>query len=233
MSFLSSQNITIISLIFSVASTALVIILGALMLKQSGTRKVAKDHIDASALVQEFGERQKRLEQKLIDEKVRLEILELRLAKDGVPAVLRAQAGDLRNRAKARGVFGDNSRVSSYRSIEDEQEPLRATTTTSPVVFDNNLDAMNEEGEEGQELKVSGTTSDATVLEVLRILKETSGRSARDIQMRIGRSREHTSRLMNWLYKEGLVSRDGNARPFVYSLTSAGENKLAGSKGQT
>lgn len=229
MSFLSSQNITIISLILSVVSVVLVIILGAFMLKQSGFRRLARDDIDASALVQEFGERQKRLEQKLIDEKVRLEILELRLAKDGVPAVLKAQPKTLQGSAKARRVFGDNGRVSSYHSVEDEQEPARAMmTSTSPVVFDNGFDVGSEEVEKGKELKVNGTALDATALQVLKILKETSGRSARDIQMQIGRSREHTSRLMNWLYKEGFVSRDDNARPFVYSLTSAGQNELVG-----
>jgi DNA-binding transcriptional ArsR family regulator len=239
MSFLSSQNITVISLILSVVSAALVIVLSVFVWKQSESRRLARDDIDASALVQEFGERQKRLEQKLIDVKVRFEILELRLAKDGMPAVLKAQPRTIQGSAKARraGVFGDSSKVSSHYSMEEDDRELPRTTTTtsiSPVVLDSGLGVESEEEPGGaQEPKVNGTALDATALEVLRILKETSGRSARDIQMRIRRSREHTSRLMNWLYKEGLVSRDDNARPFVYSLTSAGQNELAGSKGQT
>ena len=45
------------------------------------------------------------------------------------------------------------------------------------------------------------------------------GKSAREIQVRIGRSREHTARMMNALFKKGLVERNNEVRPFSYKIT--------------
>lgn len=50
--------------------------------------------------------------------------------------------------------------------------------------------------------------------------------TSRDIQITIGRSREHTSRLMNKLYKDGYVQRNTNSKPYSYSITENGRVKL-------
>lgn len=49
---------------------------------------------------------------------------------------------------------------------------------------------------------------------------------SRDIQKAIGRSREHTSRLMKKLYDEGLVKRGEGVKPYRYSISDAGRRKL-------
>ena len=54
--------------------------------------------------------------------------------------------------------------------------------------------------------------------------------TSRDIQVTLGKSREHTSRLMKKLYEDGLVERKGSTRPFRYSLTAKGATRLAGEK---
>lgn len=54
--------------------------------------------------------------------------------------------------------------------------------------------------------------------------------TSRDIQVTLGKSREHTSRLMKKLYEDGLVERKNNTRPFRYSLTAKGAARLAGEK---
>ncbi|NDB46551.1 MAG: MarR family transcriptional regulator [Nitrososphaeria archaeon] len=50
--------------------------------------------------------------------------------------------------------------------------------------------------------------------------------TSRDIQITIGRSREHTSRLMKRLFEEGLVQRNNKTKPFTYQITEKGKAKL-------
>lgn len=52
--------------------------------------------------------------------------------------------------------------------------------------------------------------------------------TSRDIQSVTGQSREHTSRQMKKMTESGLVKRHSNARPFTYSITEQGKNRLAG-----
>ena len=65
-----------------------------------------------------------------------------------------------------------------------------------------------------------------TVVEKVLGLITTSAMTSRDIQMTLGRSREHTSRLMNRLYKDGLVDRNTNSKPFSYIITEKGREKI-------
>jgi hypothetical protein len=53
-------------------------------------------------------------------------------------------------------------------------------------------------------------------------------RTSREVQQAIGRTREHTSRLMKKLHDFGLVSRDINTKPFRYNITDAGRETLKG-----
>lgn len=50
--------------------------------------------------------------------------------------------------------------------------------------------------------------------------------TSRDIQMALGRSREHTARLMKKLFGDGFVVRNTNSKPYTYSLTDKGYEKL-------
>ncbi len=52
--------------------------------------------------------------------------------------------------------------------------------------------------------------------------------TSRDIQITLGRSREHTSRLMKKLFDDGYVKRNTNSKPYTYSITNKGKEKLAG-----
>lgn len=50
--------------------------------------------------------------------------------------------------------------------------------------------------------------------------------TSRDIQITLKRSREHTSRLMKKLYDDGFVKRNTNTKPYTYSITEKGKEKL-------
>ena len=63
-------------------------------------------------------------------------------------------------------------------------------------------------------------TRSETIYHVLRLLSE-NDRTSREIQHAIGKSREHTSRLLKRLYEAGLINRETNSKPFKYSISDA------------
>jgi len=50
--------------------------------------------------------------------------------------------------------------------------------------------------------------------------------TSRDIQITLGRTREHTSRLLKKLYQDGFVKRNTSSKPYTYSITEKGKQKL-------
>lgn len=86
------------------------------------------------------------------------------------------------------------------------------------------------EAEPHQDLQRRETTQGGVVLEgveieILKALKERP-RTSVEIKNIIGKSREHTARLMKGLYERGVVSRDDSTKPFVYQLTEQGMRNL-------
>ena len=71
-------------------------------------------------------------------------------------------------------------------------------------------------------------SSDNIVETVLRLITDKS-RTSRDIQITLGKSREHISRTMKKMTDDGLVERNTNAKPYSYSITQMGLSKLSGS----
>jgi len=62
---------------------------------------------------------------------------------------------------------------------------------------------------------------------VLKLITSKS-MTSRDIQITLGRSREHTSRLMKKLFEDGYVKRNSNSKPYTYSITNKGKEKVGG-----
>ncbi len=62
---------------------------------------------------------------------------------------------------------------------------------------------------------------------ILKLLVE-KNRTSRDVQQAIGRTREHTARLMKKLTDAGFVERQVNSKPFRYTITEAGRMRLKG-----
>ena len=50
--------------------------------------------------------------------------------------------------------------------------------------------------------------------------------TSRDIQITLKRSREHTSRLMKKLFEDGYVQRNTDSKPYTYSITQKGLEKV-------
>ncbi len=68
------------------------------------------------------------------------------------------------------------------------------------------------------------------VNQVLELITE-GGVTSRDIRATIGRTREHTSRLMKRLFEGGYVKRDTDTKPYTYSITNKGRVRLESSGG--
>ena len=76
--------------------------------------------------------------------------------------------------------------------------------------------------------KTPNMSSGDIVEAVLRLITNKS-RTSRDIQITLGKSREHISRTMKKMSDNGLVERNTNAKPYSYSITQNGLSKLSGS----
>ncbi len=51
--------------------------------------------------------------------------------------------------------------------------------------------------------------------------------TSRDIQVTLGRSREHTSRMMKKMHEDGFVERNIKTKPFSYSITEKGRHRIS------
>ncbi len=69
-----------------------------------------------------------------------------------------------------------------------------------------------------------------TELQVLALLSEQGPKSAPEIGHLVGRSREHSARLMKKLFEEGYVKRDQSRIPFRYSLVDRVRASFVGSE---
>lgn len=199
--------VTLTAISISIASLLIVIVCAVLL-----RRQVTIEHhnekesgIEVSAIVSEFGQRLRRLEESLVDQKVKLEVAELRLQRSNVPTQL-YPSGKLDLETSEPAV----SRVPQVmQTLSGQQEPadnaIRGVGQFPAPIF-------------GSDKRSRNTEHDA-----LWVVQEGKGKTtARDIQQRIGRTREHTARMMNGLFQEGLVDRDVSARPFTYSITQKG-----------
>ncbi len=210
MSLISTFDITLISL--SAALISILIAVVALLKSQAylSRIKAVDKSIDAYALVQEFSNRSKNFERELIALKIRFEILELRLARKG-------ENGPL-------GLVRQGEEI-----IRDYVTPSKLTRGRSND--DNSFGRLSSIPGDDVNLKQAGEGSsskkDPIQFDILQAVSEGNGSvTARDIQMRIGRTREHVARMMKSLNEQGLIRRDDQVRPFTYSITESGRDKL-------
>lgn len=219
------DGITLASLV--VALIALGVTLSAYYVtrKQMGDLRSIDKSIDAYAVVQEFSQRSKKLEERLIDQKVRLEILELRQQRGGITGRRELEKKDeLQEGERER----EEQVVASYVPISHHIEPIKAPLLQERKIDQakHGVDLKGRGG--GEEQQFASSQLVRSEIEALRVVLEAGqrGASAKQIQARIGRSREHTARMMNSLFKQGLVERNAEARPFTYTITERGKSAI-------
>ena len=108
--------------------------------------------------------------------------------------------------------------------VKNEEKPVQVVQTPVQVVPEQ-IPVMT------RVERTPNMSSGDIVETVLRLITERS-RTSRDIQITLGKSREHISRTMKKMSDDGLVQRNTNAKPYSYSITQNGLTRLSGT-GQT
>ena len=108
--------------------------------------------------------------------------------------------------------FISTSDIGNKRSHKDMSH------TMTPVMKDVIITEKKGDVNEDEALRLN------TVDTILRMLEVPL--TSREIQRKINKSREHTSRLLKKLYSENIVMRDGSTRPFKYKITNEGRKLL-------
>lgn len=108
--------------------------------------------------------------------------------------------------------FVSTSDIGNKRSHKDMSHTM--TPVTKDVIITEKKGDVNED----EVLRLN------TVDTILRMLEVPL--TSREIQRKINKSREHTSRLLKKLYSENIVMRDGSTRPFKYKITNEGRKLL-------
>jgi predicted transcriptional regulator len=125
-----------------------------------------------------------------------------------------------------------DEKINSEKNIIKENEPA-ATIKLSDMAKDRSHKAISHNsGPVTKNLNVTGedigleedTLRANTVDSILRMLELPL--TSREIQRKINKSREHTSRLLKKLYSENIVMRDESVRPYKYKITDEGRRLL-------
>ena len=104
--------------------------------------------------------------------------------------------------------------------VKNEEKPVQ--------VVEKQVQTVPEQVSVSARVERTPNMSSGDIVEaVLRLITDRS-RTSRDIQITLGKSREHISRTMKKMSDGGLVERNTNAKPYSYSITQNGLSKLSG-----
>ena len=78
--------------------------------------------------------------------------------------------------------------------------------------------------------RVPNMSFEDSVAHVLKLITN-KPMTSRDIEVTFGKSREHVSRLMKKLFEDGFVGRDASTRPYRYTITNKGRERVGSGEG--
>lgn len=93
----------------------------------------------------------------------------------------------------------------------------------NPIISPKMTEVMNKE--ESRTNRMPNLDHNNATDYVLHLITD-KAMTSRDIQITLKRSREHTSRLMKKLYDDGYVKRNTSTKPYTYSITEKGKEKI-------
>lgn len=153
------------------------------------------------AIVSEYSRRLKHIEDIVVGLRVRIDNLELR-----------KKSSDI-----------DTKHHTHYDTSHEMSQTQQAHITSVPQ--EEHISPIVQRLTSGDTKASLEDVQNGTMEYILKLLNERP-RSSREIQFSIGRTREHTSRLMKRLYELHLVDRQSNSRPYKYTITYAGRVKI-------
>jgi hypothetical protein len=205
----------LISFVIGMASVIFYINLKAFHKKSS----YQTDNSVVEAVVSEYTSKLEEFGRIIGELKVKIDTVELRLLQrptlqtsDDASDMMLSTSQDVRTISQSKSQLqGLQSPISDVMvPTKSQLQGLQSTTITPPTVATT---------------KNSPNMHYSTSDYILKLLVEKS-RTSREIQNAIGKTREHTSRLMRKLYESNLVSRDNSHKPFKYNITDEGRREL-------
>jgi DNA-binding transcriptional ArsR family regulator len=140
--------------------------------------------------------------------RTKIDIIEARMSTDG----------GIEGRTKTIIDTNTKRNANSFNVHEDQHKVVIADDMTSQVNITR--DRIDDVVDDKSLYKNQNTVSS-----ILKLLSR-SPMTAREIQVKTKKTREHTSRLMKRLYNESLVTRDIDNKPFLYKITDEGRRLL-------
>ncbi len=125
---------------------------------------------------------------------------------------------DMKIRLDSLDIVNERPKSTSYENIQDE------------VVFTPFEEKYLQRKKPAKQIQKSSQPDYHNMVDFVLGLITDKTMTSRDIQTASQRSREHTSRLMNKLYKDGYVQRNTKTKPYSYSITEKGLGKLDAKK---
>jgi predicted transcriptional regulator len=113
-----------------------------------------------------------------------------------------------------------NKSISQYQAVSPAP-----THVSNPNIIQSQVQTDYNISSNSQLEAVNVDHHNSTIEYILKKLDNNS-LTTRELQQTIGRTREHTSRLMKKLYDNKLVDRDVYSKPFKYSITIEGRKRL-------
>ncbi|MGQ9469401.1 MAG: winged helix DNA-binding protein [Nitrososphaerales archaeon] len=198
-------------MIVTIASITLFISIVVLARYLPEIRGITKEQKDASEIVKgvlsELHNRLGQQDQKILDQQVRLDIIELKLDQ-----LSKALGKEEKEAVKVHEV-SDTKRI-----LEEVKDLLKNLGKSEP------MPSKIQQKEEVKGIKILEELSPTESL-VLKLLME-GAQTPKQIQQRIKKSREHTARLMKRLFELGYVIREEKKRPYVYEITEKGKELM-------
>ena len=114
-----------------------------------------------------------------------------------------------------------NKNISQLCDVLVDQHHVSSRLNVMP----SQISTKNDYPSQSQKEDFDNNHHNSTIEYILKKL-ENNSLSTREIQKIIGRSREHTSRLMKKLYDNRFVERNLNSKPFKYTITDEGRKLL-------
>ncbi|MGI8719843.1 MAG: hypothetical protein ACR2KF_04915 [Nitrososphaeraceae archaeon] len=119
-----------------------------------------------------------------------------------------------------KNIIKENELAATIKSGDMAKDRSHKAISHSSVLVTKNLNITGEDIAFEEEHALRANTVDS----ILRMLEVPL--TSREIQRKINRSREHTSRLLKKLYSENIVLRDESVRPYKYKITDEGRRLL-------
>jgi len=213
MSDISSSNLDLIIIFIMSYVVGVISVISYMKLKEMLQFPFNREEKTIQSIVSEYTHRLNYYDKAIAELRVKIDTMELRVMQRDI-----SQNSSQTNNTNTK-YYKQN--IISHQDSQLEQQHNHISTvsnmayiTQAPGTISRHLDSYN-----------------GTMDFILKMLIERP-RTSREIQHSVGRTREHTSRLMKKLYDSKLVIRDSNSKPFKYSITDAGRIQLMGHHGK-